>query len=81
MTIEIVTHSNFSSEQATYFSGSQMAKTSTRSNRLSSVPQLQDTFSQLQGNVTLPSTLNYKERTELRRKDAFEYGRWGMSCS
>lgn len=38
--------------------------------------QLQGTLTQLQGNIVIPSTLTYKERTELRRKDAYEYGRY-----
>jgi hypothetical protein len=33
------------------------------------------TLTQLQGNIVVPSTLSYKERTELRRKDTYEYGR------
>lgn len=37
--------------------------------------QLCGTLSQLQGNIIAPSTLTYKERTELKRRDAYEYGR------
>lgn len=37
--------------------------------------QLCGTLSQLQGNIIAPSTLTYKERTELQRRDAYEYGR------
>lgn len=42
--------------------------------RAQSAEQMKSTFGQ-QGNVVLPSTLNYKERTELKRQSAFEYGR------
>lgn len=37
--------------------------------------QKQTTLSQLHGGVVMPSTLAYKERTSLRREDAYEYGR------
>lgn len=45
--------------------------------RKHSSSQLQNsTLSQLQGNVVVPSTLSMKERTNLRRNDPYEYGRW-----
>jgi hypothetical protein len=50
--------------------------------RKHSSSQLQNsTLSQLQGNVVVPSTLSMKERTNLRRNDPYEYGRWVTSTT